>query len=97
LSALTRGFRNEPPPATLEEKSAHHLQAEYLRKAVQALNVTDQQIVYLRYFLDLSVTETADALNIAQGTVKSRLSRALEKLRTIIREDFPVLSEGLEV
>jgi RNA polymerase sigma-70 factor (ECF subfamily) len=96
LSALTRGFRNEPPPATLEEKSAHHLQAEHLRKAVQALNVTDQQIVYLRYFLDLSVTETADALNIARGTVKSRLSRALEKLRTIIPEDFPVLSEGLE-
>jgi len=96
LSALMRAFRDEPPPATLEEKSTQRLQADHLREAVKTLNMTDQQIVYLRYFLDLSVAETAQVLNIAQGTVKSRLSRALEKLRNIIRDDFPVLSEGQE-
>jgi RNA polymerase sigma-70 factor, ECF subfamily len=96
LSALMRAFRNEPPPATLEEKSAQRLQADQLREAVQTLNTTDRQIVYLRYFLDLSVAETAEALDIAQGTVKSRLSRALEKLRNIIHEDFPVLVDGRE-
>jgi RNA polymerase sigma-70 factor (ECF subfamily) len=52
--------------------------------------------VYLRYFLDLSVAETAQSLQVAEGTVKSRLSRALEKLRKIIRQDFPVLVEGRE-
>jgi RNA polymerase sigma-70 factor (ECF subfamily) len=52
--------------------------------------------VYLRYFLELPVAETAEVLQVAEGTVKSRLSRALKKLRTIIREDFPVLSEGRE-
>jgi RNA polymerase sigma-70 factor (ECF subfamily) len=61
------------------------------------LDVPDQQVVYLRYFLDLSVAETAEILHIAEGTVKSRLSRALEKLRKIIRDDFPILSEGQEV
>jgi RNA polymerase sigma-70 factor, ECF subfamily len=96
LSALMRAFRDEPPSATLEEKSAQRTQADHLREAVKTLNNTDQQIVYLRYFLDLSVAETAEALNIAQGTVKSRLSRALEKLRTIIRDDFPVLAERRE-
>jgi RNA polymerase sigma-70 factor (ECF subfamily) len=58
------------------------------------LSVPDQQIIYLRYFLDLPVTETADVLQVAEGTVKSRLSRALERLRGIIQQDFPVLAEG---
>jgi RNA polymerase sigma-70 factor (ECF subfamily) len=56
--------------------------------------MADQQIVYLRYFLELSVSETAQALSIPQGTVKSRLSRALERLRGILQQDFPVLVEG---
>ena len=34
-----------------------------------------------RYLLDLSEAETAAALGVARGTVKSRLSRALERLR----------------
>jgi hypothetical protein len=41
------------------------------------------------------VTETAEVLQVAEGTVKSRLSRALDRLR-IIQQDFPVLAEGHE-
>ena len=94
LSALTRAFRNEPVSSTsIEEKSTRHLEASQLWKAVQTLSVPDQQIVYLRYFLDLSVAETAEVLRIAEGTVKSRLSRALDRLRGIIQQDFPVLVE----
>ena len=96
LAALTRAFRNEPPPASVEEKSTKTMEANDLWKAVQNLSLPDQQIVYLRYFLDLSVSETAEVLQVAEGTVKSRLSRALEKLRTIIKQDFPVFSEGNE-
>lgn len=96
LSALTRAFRDEPAPATLEEKSAQRMQAGQLREAMQTLNMTDRQIVYLRFFLDLPVAETAEALNIPQGTVKSRLSRALEKLRAIIQDDFPALADRRE-
>jgi RNA polymerase sigma-70 factor (ECF subfamily) len=95
LAALTRAFRHEPTSsAGTEEKSARDMEASDLWKAVQALSVADQQIVYLRYFLELSVAETAQALDIAEGTVKSRLSRALERLRGIIQQDFPVLAEG---
>jgi len=97
LSALTRAFRNEPTPsASIEEKSTRHMEASHLWKAVQTLSVPDQQIVYLRYFLDLSVAETAEVLKIAEGTVKSRLSRALDRLREIIQHDFPVLTEPRE-
>jgi RNA polymerase sigma-70 factor (ECF subfamily) len=96
LATLTRAFRNDSAPVNIEEKSAQHLEAHELWKAVQSLSMPDQQIVYLRYFLDLSVNETAQVLQVAEGTVKSRLSRALERLRGIIRQEFPVLAEGHE-
>ena len=96
LAALTRAFRNEPPPANIEERSAQHIESDTLWQAVKTLDFTDQQIIYLRYFLELPVSETAQALDIAEGTVKSRLNRALEKLRQIIKQDFPLLSEGRE-
>jgi RNA polymerase sigma-70 factor (ECF subfamily) len=38
--------------------------------------------IALRYFLDLSEEETASVLGVPAGTVKSRTSRALERLRT---------------
>jgi RNA polymerase sigma-70 factor (ECF subfamily) len=72
------------------------MESSELWKAVRNLSVPDQQIIYLRYFLDLPVTETAEVLQVAEGTVKSRLSRALERLRGIIKQDFPVLAEGHE-
>lgn len=96
FSALMRAFREVPVSDRLEDQSSKSFQAQELWKAVQKLNVLDQQIVYLRYFLELSVAETAQILEVAEGTVKSRLSRALEKLRHIIQQDFPVLSEGRE-
>jgi RNA polymerase sigma factor (sigma-70 family) len=43
----------------------------------------DQRLcIALRYFLDLSEDETATVLGIPEGTVKSRTSRALDRLRT---------------
>jgi RNA polymerase sigma-70 factor (ECF subfamily) len=67
--------------------------ANTLWQAVRRLNGTDQEVVYLRCFLELSVEETAHALNVAPGTVKSRLSRALDRLRRVVQEDFPGLGE----
>ena len=96
FAALMRAFRDEPTSTTMEEKSSQQLQANDLWQAVQTMNLADQQIIYLRYFLDLSVAETAEVLQVAEGTVKSRMSRALEKLRNIIQQDFPVLVEGHE-
>jgi RNA polymerase sigma-70 factor (ECF subfamily) len=95
VSALMRAFRREPASSTsLEEKSTQQMEAGDLWKAVQNLSVSDQQIIYLRYFLELSIAEAAQVLDVAEGTVKSRLSRALERLRGIIQQDFPVLAEG---
>ncbi len=94
LNALVRTFRAQIPPPGVEERSTQDLEFQQLWQAVRRLNPPDQQIVYLRYFLDLSVAETAEAMQIAKGTVKSRLNRALTRLRAVIRRDFPMLKDG---
>lgn len=53
-----------------------------LRIALAALDPKHRSVVVLRYLLDWSVDQTADALDIAPGTVKSRLHRALAQLET---------------
>jgi RNA polymerase sigma-70 factor, ECF subfamily len=52
-----------------------------LLAAVAELPQPDREAIACRYLLDLSEAETAAALDIARGTVKSRLSRALGRLR----------------
>jgi RNA polymerase sigma-70 factor (ECF subfamily) len=59
---------------------------ESLLAAVARLREEDQAVIALRYFLDLDEAEMAAALDIARGTVKSRLSRALARLRETLGE-----------
>ena len=44
------------------------------------LNKPSRDVVVLRYFVQLSEAQTAAALGVPAGTVKSRLSRALTQL-----------------
>jgi RNA polymerase sigma factor (sigma-70 family) len=52
-----------------------------LLRAVNGLRDEDREVIAVRYFLDLSEAEAAETLGIPRGTVKSRLSRALGRLR----------------
>ncbi|MGC2192442.1 MAG: sigma-70 family RNA polymerase sigma factor [Candidatus Dormiibacterota bacterium] len=54
-----------------------------LRRALDQLPTDQREVIVLRVYLDLSVEETARSLKVAEGTVKSRLSRALEALRLL--------------
>jgi RNA polymerase sigma factor (sigma-70 family) len=57
------------------------LSQERLLAAVNGLPLKDREVIASRYFLDLSEAETAAVLGCAPGTVKSRSSRALDRLR----------------
>ena len=48
--------------------------------ALRQLSVDHRVVVVARYYLDWSEQQIADALDIRPGTVKSRLSRALDRL-----------------
>jgi RNA polymerase sigma-70 factor (ECF subfamily) len=66
-------------------------QAAQVQRCVAALPTRQQQVVYLRFFVDDSLEGIANALNCSIGTVKSRLFHALDKLRRM-----PALREGCE-
>lgn len=86
-----RQASDESAFAAVEEAS----DAGDLWAAVRRLPDKYQNIIYLRYFLDLNVEETAQALGVATGTVKSRSNRALGRLRQVIEADYPDLVEGI--
>jgi RNA polymerase sigma-70 factor, ECF subfamily len=93
LDALGRWGAKQPISIDPGEHFTQVWQATALWQAVRRLRAPDQEVIYLRCFLELSVEETAAALQVAPGTVKSRLSRALERLRNLIERDLPELRE----
>jgi RNA polymerase sigma factor (sigma-70 family) len=61
-----------------------------LLAAVNTLQEEDRLVIACRYFLELSEEETATTLGWKRGTVKSRLSRALDRLRAELGEKVHV-------
>jgi RNA polymerase sigma-70 factor (ECF subfamily) len=58
-----------------------------LLAAIDALPAKLRDAVACRHLLDLSEAETAAALGVPPGTVKSRVSRALDRLRVALEEE----------
>lgn len=53
-------------------------------EAVRRLPGRHRDVVVARFLLDMSEADTAEALGIPRGTVKSRLSRALSTLKEVL-------------
>jgi RNA polymerase sigma-70 factor (ECF subfamily) len=97
LKRLVGATITHSPPTNTESESLKNCESQELWQAVKRLSTEHQEVIYLRFFLELSVIETAEALNIAEGTVKSRLNRALQQLRGVVLHDFPLLVEGRQL
>lgn len=67
-----------------EEIAMANERRRWLAEAVAGLPDRDREVIALRYFADLSEAETAAALECPVGTVKSRLARALGRLRAVL-------------
>lgn len=74
-------------PASLDIAEAVVVQ-EQLLDALRTLPRRQRVIVVLRYYADLTEVETALALNISTGTVKSQHSRAMSALRARLGDDL---------
>jgi RNA polymerase sigma factor (sigma-70 family) len=62
---------------------------EGLRAAVRALPPEQRAAVALYHYEELSIAETAVALDVPAGTVKTRLMHARRKLRALLEGDPP--------
>ena len=76
------------PDVPLDETQERH---DIVNRAVFQLREKHRAVVTLRLLQGLSVRETAQALDIPEGTVLSRLARATEQLRTALQ---PYIRDG---
>lgn len=78
-----RAGAEAPPdtPPTPESLAVGGERDAELRAAIARLDDRDREVLWLRFFADLGEQEAAAALGCRRGTVKSRTSRALARLR----------------
>ena len=75
-----------PEPAEADSAAAV-ADRDLIERGLRRLTVPQQTILVLTYYVGLSPTETADALDIPVGTAKSRLHYAIEALRAALAAD----------
>jgi len=63
------------------------LDAQHVRRAMETLPADQRAAMWLFYIQDLSIAETAIALDVPAGTVKTRLMHARLKLRSALEGD----------
>jgi RNA polymerase sigma-70 factor (ECF subfamily) len=78
---LAEGLRRGGAAPSPEAQAEAAEERRALLRALNGMAQEDREVIGCRYLLQLSVEETAAALALPEGTVKSRLARALGRLR----------------
>ena len=68
---------------TIEQRE----EKEELMRAVQKLPAAFRETVLLHYYQGLGISEIAQMLDLPEGTISSRLSRARKKLEVLLKEE----------
>jgi RNA polymerase sigma-70 factor (ECF subfamily) len=76
-----RVSQHEPIGTSAEAQALEHESRGALLEAISRLKADDRLVLGCRFLLELSEAETAAALGVPAGTVKSRTSRAHDRLR----------------
>ena len=82
-SEVLIGSESHVEHADLQEQVA---QREEVRQALTQLNAEQRRVIALRYGADLTESDIAQVLGWPIGTVKSRLNRTRERLRTLLND-----------
>lgn len=77
----TRRRGDDRGQRSVEDQTAEH---DQVFRALQRLPERQRTAIVLRYYNDLSETEAAEVMDISPGTVKSSVSRGLDRLRELM-------------
>ena len=69
---------------SLQEQAEQSETQSAVRRALSRLSEEHRQVLLLRYMQELDYGEIAAALDVSEGTVKSRINRAKSKLREVL-------------
>jgi RNA polymerase sigma-70 factor, ECF subfamily len=72
------------------ESAVREEEAQRVRKALELLGRDHREVLILRYYSELTAPEISRALRCREGTVKSRLNRALSHLEEAITKNYSV-------
>jgi len=76
-----RGARSDP-----QRVAAAGQRQDWMLRQVDRLGEPERSVVFLHYWLDRTIAEIGDLLEMKPGTVKSHLHRARQKLARVLRE-----------
>ena len=96
-AAVTDRLTAGPAPAVpdIDETVIGRERSRALWSALESLGERERTVLYLRYFVQMPEGELAEYLGCPAGTVKSRVHRALGKLREVVGRRYPeLLSEA---
>ena len=82
----------DPEPSVPDDFALTVAERDRIGRALGRLPIDQRTIVVLHFYLELSLTEAAEILDIPVGTAKSRLNRGLTTLRTFISVDRPLVA-----
>ena len=75
-----------PDHASAEHGALEALERDDLIRALQRLPRRQREVLVLRYYVDLSEAQIADAIGISRGAVKSHASRGMAALRLSLEQ-----------
>ena len=75
------------PPEPVVDATRDVADRDQLERGFRRLKPEQRAAIVLRYYLDLTVPQVADALGIPEGTAKSRLHHAMAALRAALDAD----------
>ncbi|MFE2972197.1 SigE family RNA polymerase sigma factor [Streptomyces sp. NPDC059340] len=77
------------PDTSIEDSTEQHANRALLMDIIKVLSVKQRSVVALRHWEQMTTEETAAALGMSVGTVKSTLHRALARLREELQRSYP--------
>jgi RNA polymerase sigma-70 factor (sigma-E family) len=85
---------SEPRSEAAGDPIERFVERDAMTQVVGRLPRRQREVVVLRFFLDLSIAQTAAALGSSEGTVKSHTARALARMRELLTDTDAIYTDA---